>query len=143
MTNSLSTAQIASLCDDFLKLFECQSREHKQKVPCLIGPSNSGKTSLFMATNKIIDPSKVARVTKQREFNKAMIDEETELINLDEARVELMEVDDWKIITQGLLILSLSVSRENENVNERIRSQSSQLTKYEVDKSRVLKMYLG
>ena len=96
-----------------------------------------------MATNKIIDPSKVARVTKQREFNKAMIDEETELINLDEARVELMEVDDWKIITQGLLILSLSVSRENENVNERIRSQSSQLTKYEVDKSRVLKMYLG
>ena len=96
-----------------------------------------------IATNKIIDPSKIARVTKQREFNKAMIDEETELINLDEARVELMEVDDWKIITQGLLILSLSVSRENENVNERIRSQSSQLTKYEVDKSRVLKMYLG
>jgi hypothetical protein len=54
-----------------------------------------------MATNRIIDPAKVARVTKQREFNKAMIDEDTELINLDEARVELMEIDDWKIITQG------------------------------------------
>ena len=55
-----------------------------------------------MATSKIIDPSKVARVTKQRQFNKAMISESTELINLDEARVELMDIDDWKIITQGL-----------------------------------------
>lgn len=98
MTNSLSRAQITTLCEDF---FQCQSRQHKQRVPCLIGPSNSGKTSLFMATSKIIDPSKVARVTKQRQFNKAMINEDTELINLDEARVELMDVDDWKIITQG------------------------------------------
>lgn len=101
MTNSLSAEQIVCLCNDFLKLYECGSREHKQKVPCLIGPSNSGKTTMFMATNKIIDPAKVARVTKQREFNKAMINEDTELINLDEARVELMDVDDWKIITQG------------------------------------------
>ncbi|KAK3737765.1 hypothetical protein QZH41_002735 [Actinostola sp. cb2023] len=101
MTNSLSPDEVSSLCEDFLKLFDCQTRHHKQRVPCLIGPSNSGKTSLFMATNRIIDPSKVARVTKQREFNKAMIDEDTELINLDEARVELMEIDDWKIITQG------------------------------------------
>jgi len=110
MDNSLNTAEIATLCDDFLRLFE-QNREHKQKVPCLIGPSNSGKTSLFMATAKIIDPSKVARVTKQRQFNKAMISESTELINLDEARVELMDVDDWKIITQGfnLLVLCLLV----------------------------------
>lgn len=102
MTNSLCEEEIVRLCEDFIKLFECRAKEHKQKVPCLIGPSNSGKTSLFMATNKIIDPSKVARVTKQREFNKAMIDEKTELINLDEARVELMDVDDWKIITQGV-----------------------------------------
>ena len=101
MTNSLVQADIAALCDDFLKLFQCQAKEHKQKVPCLIGPSNSGKTSLFMATAKIIGVSKVAKVTKQKEFNKAMIDENTELINLDEATVSMMDVHDWKIVTQG------------------------------------------
>ena len=101
MTNSLNEQDIQRLCQDFLQLFQCQEREHKQKVPCLIGPSNSGKTSLFMATNNIIDVTKVAKVTKQKEFNKAMINEETELINLDEASVSMMDVDDWKTITQG------------------------------------------
>lgn len=64
-----------------------------------MGPSNSGKTSLFMVTQSIIDISKVAKVTKQKDFNKAMIDESTELINLDKATVEIMDIDDWKIIT--------------------------------------------
>jgi len=101
LINSLNDVEITSLCEDFLQLFNCDTREHKQKVPCLIGPSNSGKTSLFMATNKIIDIAKVARVTKQKEFNKAMIGEDTELINLDEASVDMMDIDDWKIMTQG------------------------------------------
>lgn len=73
MENSLTAHQISNLCHDFLSLFEVGTREHKQKVPCLIGPSNSGKTSLFMATYRIVDISKVAKVTKQKQFNKAMI----------------------------------------------------------------------
>jgi hypothetical protein len=77
LTNSLNQTEIATLCEDFLQLFDCNSREHKQKVPCLIGPSNSGKTSFVMATNKIIDVAKVAKVTKQKEFNKAMIGKDT------------------------------------------------------------------
>lgn len=64
-----------------------------------MGPSNSGKTSLFIVAQSIIDISKVAKVTKQKDFNKAMIDESTELINLDKAFLEIMDIDDWKIIT--------------------------------------------
>ena len=30
-----------------------------------------------------------------------MIDETTEVIILDEATVEMMDIDDWKLLTQG------------------------------------------
>ena len=72
-----------------------------QQVPCLVGEANSGKTSLFAPILGIIPGSRIARVTKQRSFNKAMIDEETEVIFIDEATVAIMDVDDWKLLTQG------------------------------------------
>ena len=101
LENSLDEEQTVQFCKDFLNLFKLNSRQHKDKVPCLIGPSNSGKTSILLATSKIIDQTKVARVLKQKEFNKSMINEETQLINLDEAVVNLMDVDDWKVLLQG------------------------------------------
>lgn len=54
-------------------------------MPCAVGPANSGKTSLFAPILGIVNPRKLARVTKQREFNKSMITEETEVIFIDEA----------------------------------------------------------
>ena len=70
-------------------------------MPCLVGDANSGKTSLFAPILGVIPPSKIARVTKQKSFNKAMIDEQTEVIFVDEASVDIMDIDDWKILTQG------------------------------------------
>jgi len=70
-------------------------------VPCLIGDANSGKTSLFLPILALVHHSKIATVTKQRAFNKAMITKATEVIFIDEASTSTMDIDDWKILTQG------------------------------------------
>lgn len=67
----------------------------------MVGEANSGKTSLFAPVLGVIPASRVARVTKQKSFNKAMIDENTQVIFIDEATVDLMDIDDWKILCQG------------------------------------------
>ena len=43
----------------------------------------------------------IAMVTKQKAFNKSLVDENTQVIFMDEAHVGLLEPDDWKILTQG------------------------------------------
>ena len=55
------------------------------------------KTSLFAPVFQLVPFNRIARVTKQKNFNKAMIDSSTEIILLDEAFSGLLEVDDWKI----------------------------------------------
>ena len=67
----------------------------------MIDAADSGTTCLFALILKAVPPTKIARVTKQQAFNKAMITNHTEVIFIDKARVKLMDVDDWKILTQG------------------------------------------
>ena len=99
LRNSLDDEHVARFCQDFLGLF--RPKGHKQPVPCLIGAANSGKTSLFAPVFQIVPLNRIARVTKQKAFNKAMITPTTEVIFLDEAFVGLMDADDWKLLTQG------------------------------------------
>lgn len=99
LRNSLTEDEIRQFCADFLALF--RPKEHKQPVLCAIGSADSGKTSLFSPVFQIIPLSRIARVTKQKSFNKAMIDNLTEVIFLDEAYATLLDIDDWKIICQG------------------------------------------
>ena len=40
-------------------------------------------------------------ISKQKAFNKSLVDENTQIIFLDEAHTKLMDPDDWKILTQG------------------------------------------
>ena len=40
-------------------------------------------------------------ISKQKAFNKSLVDENTQIIFLDEAYTKLMDPDDWKILTQG------------------------------------------
>ena len=65
------------------------------------GASDSSKTSLFSPVFQIVPLSGIARVTKQKSFNKSMVDSSTEVIFLDEAYTSLLAIDDWKIICQG------------------------------------------
>ncbi|KAL9982936.1 hypothetical protein ACROYT_G005051 [Oculina patagonica] len=101
LENSLTDSEISEFCDDFLKLLNFNQKRHKDRVPCLIGDANSGKTSLFQPILGLIHHSNIATVTKQRAFNKAMITKSTEVIFIDEASTSTMEIDDWKILTQG------------------------------------------
>jgi len=77
LRNSLEEEDIWQFCIDFLALF--RPKEHKQGVPCAIGSADSRKTSLFSPVSKIVPLSRIARVTKQKNFNEAMIDNLTDL----------------------------------------------------------------
>ena len=101
LENSLSPQEVVKFCDDFLKLLLYNLKQHKDKVPCLVGDANSGKTSLFMPILGLIHNGNVATVTKQKAFNKSMITPFTEVIFIDEATERTLDIDDWKILTQG------------------------------------------
>ncbi|KAK3748776.1 hypothetical protein QZH41_013521, partial [Actinostola sp. cb2023] len=101
LENSLDETDVGTFCEDFLKLFDHNKKQHKDKVPCLVGDTNSGKTSLFLPVLGIVHHTNVATVTKQRVFNKAMINKSTEVIFIDEATPNTLDIDDWKILTQG------------------------------------------
>ena len=96
LKNSLTENEIGLFCEDFLRLLNFNQKKHKERVPCLVGEPDSGKTSLFYPIL-----GNVATVTKQKVFNKVMIGKNTEVIFIDEATPSTLDVDDWKILTQG------------------------------------------
>ena len=101
LENSLLTPEIAIFCNDFVKLLDYRKKRDKDKVPCLVGDANSGKTSLFFPIQGLIHHGNIATVTKQRAFNKAMITPFTEVIFIDEADESCLDIADWKVLTQG------------------------------------------
>ena len=101
LENSLTENEIGLFCEDFLRLLNFNQKKHKERVPCLVGEPDSGKTSLFYPILGLIHHSNVATVTKQKVFNKAMIGKNTEVIFIDAATPSTLDVDDWQILTQG------------------------------------------
>ena len=101
LQNSLNQLEMAHFCEYYIRLLNCRIKQHKEKVICLIGEPNSGKTSLFTPITRLIPARYIAMISKQRAFNKSLVDENTQIIFLDEAHTKLMDPDDWKILTQG------------------------------------------
>ena len=56
LENSFSPDELSNCCDDFLKLLNYNKKQHKDKVPCLVGEANSGKTSLFFSNPGVDTP---------------------------------------------------------------------------------------
>ena len=54
LENSLSNTEIQFFCEYFIRLLHYGTKQHKEKVLCLIGEPNSGKTSLFSPITRII-----------------------------------------------------------------------------------------
>ena len=100
LENSLSESEVATFGEDFLRLLNYNKKKHKDRVPCLVGAANSGKTSLFFPIQGLIHHGNIATVTKQRAFNKAMITPFTEVIFIDEADESALDIAGWKILTQ-------------------------------------------
>ena len=67
LENSLTEDETVAFCEDFLRLVNHNQKGHKQKVPCLIGDANSGKTSLFQPLLGLIHHENIATITKQNE----------------------------------------------------------------------------
>lgn len=101
LENSLSASEVATFCDDFLKLFNYNAKKHKDRVPSVVAAANSGKPSLFFPIQGLVHRGNIAPVTKQCAFNKAMITPFTEVIFIDEADESVLDISDWKILTQG------------------------------------------
>ena len=101
LEKSLSLAEQSNFCEDFLKLLSYSKKKHKDKVPCLVGDANSGKTSLFFPTLGLVHHGNVATETKQRDFNRSMISKFTEVFFIDEATESTLDIDDCKTLTQG------------------------------------------
>ena len=101
LENSLPEAETSTFCEDFLKLLNHNQKRHKNRVPCLIGAANSGKTSFFQPLQGLNHHSHIATISKQRVFNKAMINRFRELIFIDEASPSTLAIDDWKMTQEG------------------------------------------
>ena len=54
LENSLSPNEMSHFCEYYLRLLNYGIKPHKEKVMCLIGEPNSGKTSLFTPLTRII-----------------------------------------------------------------------------------------
>ena len=54
LENSLSPTDVSHFCEYYLRLFNHGIKQHKEKVMCLIGEPNSGKTSLFTPVTRIV-----------------------------------------------------------------------------------------
>ena len=101
LQNSLNELEMAHFCEYYIQLLNCRIKQHKERVMCLIGEPNSGKTSLFTPITRPIPEKYIAMISKQRAFNKSLVDENTQIIFQGEAYTKIMDPDDKKILTQG------------------------------------------
>lgn len=54
LENSLSNTEMQFFCEYFIRPLHYGTKQHKEKVLCLIGQPNSGKTSSFAFISRII-----------------------------------------------------------------------------------------
>lgn len=81
LESSLTSDEVCSFCKEYVKLLNYNKKKHKDKVLCLVGDANRSKTGLFFfPILGLIHHGNIARVTKQRAFNKCMIMPFTEVI---------------------------------------------------------------
>ena len=84
--NSLTPDEVSYFCEYYLRLLNVGIKPHKEKVMCL--------TSLITPITRNIPTRYIAMITKQRAFNKSLIDQNTQVIFLDEAYSKLLDPDD-------------------------------------------------
>uniref|UniRef100_A0A7M5XD39 Uncharacterized protein n=3 Tax=Clytia hemisphaerica TaxID=252671 RepID=A0A7M5XD39_9CNID len=86
------------------RMYQCMlCHQFPHKVPRLttVGDNNSGKTSWGNVLFGLIHPSKIAVLSKEKNFGASMITERTELLFIDEWVYETMAPDQMKTILQG------------------------------------------
>ena len=113
LQNNLNKQEMAHFCKHYIRLLNCSTKQHKERVVCLVGEPNSEKRSLFIPISCFIPARYTAMISKQKAFNKSLVDENTQIIFLDEAYAKLMDPDDWKILAQVQDVKSSSHKTSN------------------------------
>lgn len=74
---------------------------HKTKKLCVIGPKDSGKTSWVAPFQGIIPISRIATITRERQFSTQCVNEATQLIFMDEWSTDSLDAETAKKLFQG------------------------------------------
>lgn len=100
-----------------VKFYQCLlSGQLPLKTPkiCLVGPSDSGKSSLACVLFGLTQREHVATISKEKTFGLSMVTDTTQLVFVDEMNSELLPPDQAKIFLQGGM---LTVSRKHVNAH--------------------------
>lgn len=84
----------------------------KTRKLCLVGPSDSGKSSMAQVLFGLTHPENLATISKEKTFGLSMINDHTQLVFIDEMNADLLPADVAKIFLQGGM---LTVSRKHAN----------------------------
>ena len=98
-----------------IKFYQCLlATQLPIKTPklCLVGPSDSGKSSMAQVLFGLTHPENLATISKEKTFGLSMLNEHTQLVFIDEMNADLMPADVAKIFLQGDM---LTVSRKHAN----------------------------
>ena len=71
LKNSLSSTDVSHVCEYYLRLLNCEIKQHTIKVMCLIGEHNSGKASLFTPITRIIPARYIAVIPSKKPVTRA------------------------------------------------------------------------
>ena len=96
----------------FYQCLLCNQLPIKTRKVCMVGPSDSGKSSLAAVLFGLTHPEKVSAISKEKTFGLSMINEDTQLIFIDELSGETLSADQAKVFLQGGM---LTVAKKHAN----------------------------
>ena len=106
---------------DFLnKFYQCLlfgQLPHKARKLVVCGENNSGKSSWARLFFGLLNPSRIASVTKEKTFGMSMIEDDTELIFIDEWSEATLDISNVKTLFQGGWMVKAVKNRNPEKVN--------------------------
>ena len=86
------------------KYYQCLCHnkfEHKTQKLCVVGEKDSGKTSLLAPLQGIIPLSRIATLTREKQFSTQMVSQDTELVFVDEWSSASLDAETAKKLLQG------------------------------------------
>lgn len=98
-----------------IKFYHCLLAGQLQlKTPklCLVGDSDSGKSSLASVLFGLTQRERLATISKEKTFGMSMVNDHTQLVFIDEMSANLLAADLAKVFLQGGI---MTVTQKHEN----------------------------
>ena len=113
----------------------------KVRKLCVVGPSDSGKSTWVSVLLGLTHKEKVATISKEKTFGLSLVNEETQFIFIDEMCTDTLPADQAKIFLQGGM---LTVSKKHADpvvikTNASIYITCNQLPNYGAEQENVMR----